>query len=60
MVDGAVDGPRFLSFLDNHLVRKAEARTIVALTEAALAAKAAITFDDLAGYFSHAGYGAAA
>lgn len=113
MYDGAVDGDRFLSFLENHLVpkltpgdvvimdncrthhikpvaekiaqagaevlylppyhpefnpieevwskmknlmRKMEARTIVALTEAALAAKAAVTLGDLQGYFTHAGY----
>lgn len=39
-----------------HLLRKAEARTIAALTTAALAAKSAITLEDIAGYFGHAGY----
>lgn len=113
LYDGAVDGPRFLSFLDNHLVpklqkgdvvvmdncrthyvdqvvskiksagadvlylppyhpelnpieevwskikhliRKAEPRSIIALTEAAIDAKKAITAENLAGYFMHAGY----
>lgn len=111
MYDGAVDGPRFLSFLDvhlvpklrigdvvvmdncrthhvdqvvskiesagasvlylppyhpefnpieevwskiKHLIRKAEARTVIALTEAALVAKSAITRENLEGYFRHA------
>lgn len=39
-----------------HLLRKAEARTVVALTEAVLAAISAITVSDLVGYFEHAGY----
>lgn len=39
-----------------HLLRKAQARTVSALLEAAVAAKSAITVDDIAGYFRHAGY----
>jgi len=40
-----------------HLLRKAQARTVSALTEAAAAAKSKITISDIAGYFQHAGYG---